>query len=205
MEIVPIHYKVSKPVKNYNEIKTEANELIKLVASSNFKGLYNKAFAIAHAQVSEKPYAFFVVSKDVVDQGMFESQVIINPKILVKLDNVEVAKGIVLNNLVIYEEPCMSFPFRKPKGVTRYNDIKVSYQINSWCGLKTITKEVSGITSQILQHEFDHTEARNIYFTSENPIKWWELLGTPKSKGGTSLDDPDKLGLTKSSDKSIDG
>jgi hypothetical protein len=57
---------------------------------------------------------------------------------------------------------------------------------------------LSGIASEIFQHEYDHTLGKNIFFTSENPVKWWELIGNPKPVGGTSLDQFDPTGLTPS-------
>jgi len=74
--------------------------------------------------------------------------------------------------------------------VDRYNVIKIQYQIPKWNGLylKTITEDASGIKSQIFQHFTDHCNAKNIYFESESPVKWWELIGTPRDKGGKSID-----------------
>ena len=200
MKIVPIHYKISKPVVSYKEINEEAKLMKRFIVFGDFKGIYNKAFAIAHCQVSETPMSFFVVSPEVVTEKMFESQVIINPQIIeanehrniVSQNNsssISSVQGITtIRNVKEYQEPCMSFPFRRPKTVLRYDVIRVKYQIKSIIGLKTIEKELSGLVSEIFQHEFDHMQGKNIYFATENPVKWWELVGQPKSIGGTSLD-----------------
>lgn len=228
MEIIRIHYKVSKPVVSYKEIKEEVELMRRFIVKGAFKGFYNKAFAIAHCQVSETPMSFFVVSPDVMVEKMFQDDVIINPEIIeaplykdisanpevikqlqdkFNLDPEKVKKKMPINipNSIEYQEPCLSFPFRQPKRVLRYNHIKVKYQIPALFGLKVVEQELQGIASEIFQHEYDHTKGQNIYFTSETPTKWWELIGTPKSKGGTSLDNPDDLLLTRSKESPTEG
>jgi peptide deformylase len=220
MEIIKIHYKISKPVAAFKEIKNEAQELVAFIDRGRYKGFYNKAFAIAHCQVSETPYAFFVVSADVINEKMFEDRVIINPEITeaplykeiksseekaqAKLPEGLKAAKIQIPNAIEYQEPCMSFPFRTPKRITRYDVIKVKYQTHGLLGFKTHEAELKGIASEIYQHEFDHLQGKNIYFTSETPVKWWELIGTAKSLGGTSLDAPEGLNLKKSSEKATE-
>ncbi len=221
MKIIPIHYKISKPVKNYKEIKLEAGQMKIFMACGKFEGFYNKAYSIAHCQVSETPMAFFVLAPEVIKEKMFESEVIFNPQIISAkevrdisqdkktLDKMGVAPEVgnanklVIPNVIEYQEPCMSFPFRKPKKVKRYNWIKVSYEIPGFFGLKRVERELEGIASEIFQHEFDHLQGKNIYFESESPVKWWELIGTEKSKGGTSLDNPEELGLNRAKEKAV--
>jgi len=203
MEIIKVHYKISKPVKNWKEIEKEALELLRYLHFGNFKGNWNKAFAISHCQVSETPYAFFVVSQDVLAEKMFESYFIINPEIIEAPATKDVA-GNKVPNEVEYEEACMSFPFRLARRIKRYDYIKVRYQIPTWHGLKTIKRELKGIASEIFQHEYDHLQGRNIYFESETPVKWWELIGKERSKGGTSLEPAESLGLERAKEKTID-
>ena len=204
MEIIKIHYKISKPVASYKEIKKEATEMRRFIVLGKFKGFYNKAFAIANMQVSQTPMAFFVVAPDCIKEKMFADDVIINPEIVESKTHKEIAGSKIVNGIE-YQEPCMSFPFRKPKRVMRYDVIKVKYQIPGFFGfgLKTVEAELKGIASEIFQHCYDLMQGRNIYFESETPVKWWELIGTEKSKGGTSLDDPEGLNLKKSSEKSL--
>lgn len=219
MQIIKIHYKVSKPVSNYKEIKAEVNLMRRFIVRGDFKGFYNKAFVIAHKQVSETPMSFFVVSPDVMEEKMFKSDVIINPEILFSptykevtgdsqlysgksADGKDAKQHIVkMPNGIEYQEPCLSFPFRKPKRLMRYNEITVRYQIKTLFGLKTVDQDLDGLASQIFQHAFDHTQGKNIYFESENPVKWWEQIGKEKSKGGTSLDAPEDLELQRSGQK----
>ena len=218
MEIIKIHYKISKPVVSYKEIKKEAEEMRRFIVLGQFKGYYNKAFSICHCQVSETPMAFFVCAPECVKEKMFVDDVIINPEIVeapahkniagnaeaikkMGLDPDKVqAKAITVPNTIEYQEPCMSFPFRTPKRVKRFDVIKVKYQIKGLLGFKTIEAELKGIASEIFQHEVDHLQGKNIYFTSEQPVKWWELIGTAKSLGGTSLDAPEGLNLKKASE-----
>lgn len=212
MEIIKVHYKVSKPVSSYKEIKEDADKLLRFVERGAFKGFYNKAYAIAHCQVSETPYAFFVVAQEVVNEKMFPSRIIVNPKILEAPLTKEVSApnngggSISVANAIEYQEPCLSFPFRTPKNVTRYDRIKVEYQVLLpfplfFSGLKTVRAELSGIASEIFQHEFDHTQGKNIYFESEAPVKWWELLGQKRPVGGESLDQFDPTGMTPAKEK----
>lgn len=222
MEIIKIHYKMSKPVVSWKEIKEQAELMRRFIVKGQFKGYYNKAFSIAHCQVSETPYAFFVVSPDVMVEKMFAGDVIINPEIVeaplykniagdpeqmkkagFNPDQVK-AQTIRVPNAIEYQEPCMSFPFRTPKRLTRYDAIKVKYQTHGLMGFKTHEAELKGIASEIYQHELDHLQGKNIYFTSETPVKWWELVGTEKSKGGTSLDAPEGLNLKRASENPTD-
>jgi len=214
MQLIPIHYKISKPVSNYKEIAEDAEALRRFIVKGQLKGYYNKAFVLAHAQVCETPMSFFVVAPEVVKEKMFADDVIINPEIVesqtyMELKGAEIKgspetmKGNVFKipNGIEYQEPCLSFPYRAPKRITRYNKIKVKYQIRSFFGMKTIEADLQGIASQIFQHGYDHTQGKNIYFESETPVKWWELIGKDKSKGGTSLDAPEGLGWERAKEK----
>jgi len=188
MQIVPIHYSVSKPVVSFKEIEKQAYEMTSFIVTGPFNGLYNKAFAIAHCQVSETPLAFFVVSPDVIAEKMFESQIIINPKIISSPDFRKV-DTFTYPNKQTFLEPCMSFPFRKPKSIERWGNIQVKYQIKGFWGLKTVKRELIGIASEIFQHETDHINGKNVYFPDTKTYKWWELIGNEKSKGGNSLEE----------------
>ena len=212
MKIIKIHYKVSKPVKSWKEIKKDAEEMKEFLFSGKFEGFYNKAYAVAHCQVSETPYAFFVVAGECVTDNpkmgwykMFESQVIINPRIIDAPLNKILGDGkIQVPNTIEYNEPCLSFPFRRPKRVTRFDEITVEYQVKGrlW-GFRTVKTKLTGIASEIFQHEYDHTIGKNIYFESEKPVKWWELLGNKKPVGGVSLDQFDPTGMTPAKEKEL--
>lgn len=192
-KIIPIHYKLSKPVESFKDIKEKAIATRDFMDSARYEGYYNKAFAIAHCQVDETPYSFFVVSEEVLAEKMFPSRIIINPVILEKkmTREIGVANGISpVNNVVTYEEACMSFPFRQPKKIHRYDRIKIHYQIpTALGGLKSIQEEAMGIKSQIFQHEVEHCNAHNIYFYPSKPVAWWDLIGTERPNiTGSSID-----------------
>lgn len=216
MKIIKVHYKVSKPVSSYREIKSEAKEMLRFIEEGGYEGLYNKAYAIAHCQVSETPMSFFVVAPECVINDpkmnwykMFEDRVIINPEIVEANKSRQIinnGKTSTIPNMVEYQEPCLSFPFRKPKRVERFNYIKVKYQVPRWYGLKTIEAELTGVASEIFQHCYDLTQAKNIYFASETPVKWWELIGNEKpiSKGSSiDVERFDSSGLKPTKEKEL--
>ncbi len=170
MQIVQNHYTPGKKVENYKEIAEIAKEMIAFTNNGVPKGNYDKAYAIAHNQVSEKPFAMFVFSDSAMKEQKWPAQVIINPQIVGALPTIQVGvddkgKPDMRQNVVEYSEGCFSFPFRQPKKVKRFFKIKVKYQIKGklW-GMKTIEEEIEGLKAHIFQHEFQHTQGKNIYF-----------------------------------------
>ncbi len=153
--ILPAHNKPSSPVKNWKEIKEDAIELRKLILKGNFPGHYKDAFAISHAQVSNKPKTFFVINEEIKKGSIkkaFSSWCIINLKI------------VKFSNLVSFEEACMSWPFRKPKKVNRMSIIKAKYQVPFWFGtLRKKTKTLTELSAFIAQHELEHSVGKNVY------------------------------------------
>lgn len=190
IKIAKAHYKLSKRVKNYGEIKKIANEMINFLYSGaeKMEGNYDKVYVLSHAEVSDKPYAFFVCQKELVKAGLFKSQVIINPKIthvsrLIDRQIVDpVSRGLIMQeqeNEIGLKEGCLMFPFRDYKTVNRFYKIGVSYQIPALFGLrlKKIEEVVEGQSAHIFQHHIDHMQGKNIYFSDCPVLKWWELEG----------------------------
>ena len=141
--ILPPHKKQSVPVKEMtDEIKKDIDEMKILINKNEFTN-GQKGYAVAHCQVSKNPLRIFVC----VD-GLFDGTVVINPKILEK------------SELFTAVESCLSFPFRKGIKVKRFNRIKVSYYNEN---MEEITTELTGILSQIFQHEIQHFNGGNIY------------------------------------------
>lgn len=181
MEIVKSNYAISKPVKRYSEIRKEAEEMKRLVDTSKFKGYYEAAYAISHCQVSDRPYAFFVVPEYFTKkERLFKHRVFINLQILeaplyLKQATIAGQGDINAPNSADTEEACMSFPFRMAKKVVRYDKIRVRYQVPVLGGLfmRTITQWATGLLSQIYQHEYEHALGNNIYFKTETPREWW--------------------------------
>jgi peptide deformylase len=171
MQIVKNHFAPGKQVKKYSEIEAIVEEMIPFVDGGVLKGEYDQAYAVAHCQVSEDPFSFFVVGSKYVDGGMWPAHAIINPQILEANSTIivgkdeETGKPDRRNNIVEYMEGCFSFPFRKPKRVKRCYRIKVKYQIKGKLGrLKTVTEEIEGLKAHIYQHEFQHCCGGNIHF-----------------------------------------
>ncbi len=173
MQIIKIHYKISKPVERYSEIAKDAENLKQFIVSGPFKGLWRKAYGLAHCQVSESPMAFFVLIPELVE--VFGSQVIINPEIVNAPIKVSAGAFQEIPNANEFQEGCMSFPYRHMKRMIRFNIIDVRYQIKGVFGFKTIEKRLEGQESQMFQHEYDHLQGKNIFFESEKPWKWWEV------------------------------
>lgn len=174
MEIVPIHYKVSEPVRKYFEIEDDAANMMQMLDVRGFRGHHAAGYALAHCQVSENPRNFFVLDRALIEDGSFEDRVIINPRILKaplyeeKRKPTDLEKVLGMNrrpNYKEYEEGCLSFPFRKGKRLNRFNRIKVTYQVKGgWFGFKRRTRWLDGLASQVFQHEYDHCQGKNIYF-----------------------------------------
>lgn len=174
LSVVLPHYIVSKKVKRFRDIEDQANQMIELLEVGKFEGYYPKGYALAHCQVSNDPWAFFVVLQDLVDKGDFEHPVIINPRVIqapIYKEIKETDKQIGLPrefqepNAAKCTEGCLSFPTRRAKTLNRFDRIQVTYQIpGGLFGLKRVTKWLTGLPSQIFQHEFDHTQGQNIFF-----------------------------------------
>ncbi|MCK9578715.1 peptide deformylase [bacterium] len=154
MIIIPIHYLKSLPVENWEQIKIQAEELKKFMDDNNGTFDGREGCALHHSQVSDKPFNFFVVNRKLIPELVFKYRIIINPK-LIKGEGMKIKMP----------EGCMSFPFRKEKYVERYYKVRVEYQVPVMFGkLKTITENLTGLQSQVFQHECDHGEGKNIYF-----------------------------------------
>jgi len=167
MELLrPAHNIPSSKVRNWREIKKEAQELRDLVNRTGFTGYYDKAFAISHCQVSKEPKWFFVVRKDALD---------LNGKSVVK----QIGSDVIVNAEIVesgvpvqWKEACMSFPFRNPKNTKRFADIKVRYQVPIF-GLFLMwrTKRFKELVAFIFQHEQDHAVGKNIYGMNNQEVK----------------------------------
>lgn len=141
--ILPPHRIQSKPVVVFHEqMQKDAAEMKKLLQSQSFPN-GQKGYAISHCQVSNDPYRFFVVLKQ-----LFDEEIIVNPKILEKDER--------FTNL----EACLGYPFRGDKKVSRYNKIRVRYQNTK---LETKEVELTGFKACIMQHELAHMQGVTIY------------------------------------------
>ena len=152
--MIKIHYTPSTSVTSWGEIIDAARELMQLVDSDTFPGNKTEAIAIHHAQVSEKPCAFFAVNAKYVESFELTRRLIINPRI-VSVDQ---------RSVVYLKEACMSFPYRAGKHVLRYGRITVEYHIPIIGELEKLVEECAGLKAIVFQHEIDHQQGKNIYF-----------------------------------------
>lgn len=148
--ILPLHHKIAEPVKNWREVKKEALEMVKFIDAKNFKGYWEDAYAISHAQVSNNPKKMFVLNAK--KEKRWGGRIIINLKIRKSSDP------------SIFPEGCMSFMFRQMKRVERFAHIDVTY----WTPFMNLFliphwKHFKNIDAFIAQHENDHANGINIY------------------------------------------
>lgn len=128
--------------------------MLALLNGDDFRGLYRDGFALSHAQVSEKPFNFFVTHRSFRDTM---PDIICNLKILERIEPYTVP------------EACLSYPHRPPIKLKRFWRVIVEYdeptQYLGWHpgGLKTEQRAFDGLVAQMLQHEFDHAHGTNIY------------------------------------------
>lgn len=155
MQIIrPCHNIPAEQVKNWKEIKKEALELRKFIKKPEVEGYYKAAYAISHAQVSNKPKNFFVLSEVTADRKlikMFGSWCIINLKI------------VQFGDPVYWKEACMSFPFRIERRVDRMNKITVKYRVPFFFWSRPVVRKFEGLPAFICQHETEHGAGKNIY------------------------------------------
>lgn len=120
----------------------------------------NQHYAIHHSQFSSDPYNFFVVNPKLFGEKESDIMVVVNPEILEKDSSTK--KKV--------REACMSFPFRVGIEVTRYDRIKVRYQVPTpdGKGMKTKEEYVEGFMAQIFQHEIQHGHGQHIYIGSKS-------------------------------------
>jgi len=123
-----------------------------VMVQQEFSGENEKAIALAHAQVSEDSFAFFVVRPDVAESvGM--PTMVINASIVTKEAPCESFEG------------CMSFPHRKQRRVPRYAEIEVIYETPNERGkLEPRREKYAGLLAIMFQHEVQHAMGKNIFY-----------------------------------------
>lgn len=145
--IIPPHGKLSVPVLKWSEIKADALAMVRRIEAGKFEdGLWKEAYALSHSQISHFPKSFFVVNWKIAEvRKAFRYNIIINPEITSR------------DSFTLFEEACMSEPWRKPIKKKRYTLIKVTYWVPGWFGrLRKITETHVGLPAYIFQHELEH-------------------------------------------------
>lgn len=144
--------KNTMPVESFDQIKEDVEVMLKMVDAGIIKeGKTVDAWALHHSQISDTPFNFFVINKGLRD-AFNGRRVIVNPKITDQQD------------LVPFEEECVSLHTDKPFRTRRFENIKVEYQYPKGDGtLKFPHKDfLIGFPAFVFQHEFDHGRGRNI-------------------------------------------
>lgn len=159
MQIISPHKKVSRLVKpeDVNRVYRDSEEIYKMLNTQI--GMYNRFFAIAHAQCEEEdPLRFFVLNNLTEEFKRWPELVIINPVIVRHT-----------NNEVDSEEACASYAKLPITKVKRWNKCEVEFsplqfdQENKPVIGKRKTMNLSGKISKVFQHEVDHLNAKYIY------------------------------------------
>lgn len=152
----------SKKVLEFATIMQDAkamNRLLCTYVDMGGKGP-DQHYAIHHSQISSDPYNFFVVNPKMFGEKESDVMVVVNPEILEKDSSTK--KKV--------REACMSFPLRRGIEVTRYDRIKVRYQVPTpnGKGMKQKEEYVEGFMAQIFQHEVQHAHGQHIYIGSNS-------------------------------------
>lgn len=154
--IIPAHDKKAKNVIDLAHIKEAIDDMKDWLSANsvrlNKEGDSIRSVALAHAQVSNDPYNFFVVAAP-YKHFFNDRRVIINARIL------------EVEGETDFEEGCLSFPHQETVKTRRFNRIKVEYQVPRADSktMKTSTEWFEGIPAFIIQHEADHAKGINIF------------------------------------------
>ena len=141
----PVLHEPTMPF-NFDNPPVDPDQLFALLAEMMIE---KKGMGLAANQVG-LPYSVFVIGDPTNAEGIIP---VFNPQILGRSGEKYYA-----------EEGCLTYPGLYVK-IKRYNQIRTRYTTNANV---TDTIKLSGITSRIFQHEFDHLEG--IRFTSRaNP------------------------------------
>ena len=111
-------------LKHTEGIQNAVDQMQLILDMGRFPGKHRYAFALHHAEVSKKPFNFFVMHKDY--EYLFGTRVIINPKILER-------RG----DRIVNVEGCLSFPFREMIRVQRHPKVMAQYEVSNPDGTRT--------------------------------------------------------------------
>lgn len=145
----------AKKVERFEQVRVDARDMLVLLNGDNFQGKWRDGFALSHAQVSEKPFQFFVTHrswKDVLPE------IICNARIIDEMEREP------------FREACLSYPHRDAISKQRYWRIVAEFDIPTWTsgvpfatGLKHEQQTFDGIAAIIFQHEIEHARGVDMY------------------------------------------
>ena len=142
LQIIPPHHKKSREVTK-EDLETVKNAVEGMVKLCNTPiGKFQGGYAVAHCQVEEKdPLRFFVTNR---------GEVIINPVITKHT-----------NQILKKQEGCLSYADIGMCEVERFNKCEVDYTSLEEFP-KIIKGSLSGINSQVFQHEIAHFDGKYV-------------------------------------------
>lgn len=120
-------YAISKPVKNYKQVKDIVERMIVWLDTNNgrFENKWKTAYAISHCQVADEPFNFFIVMREMLGKNNIEVKG--ETKAMNKKNYYFPAQAIF--NAVILETPEKMEATIPKREVTKDKDGKVSTQI----------------------------------------------------------------------------
>lgn len=139
-------------VESMDQIGEDAIKMAEALAQGGFPGKYKQAFAIAHQQVRNPHYRFFVVNRSAAD-AFGGHTLILNPQIA----NVE-------GKTELKREFCLTHPYKHAKTVQRHEAVDAMWIDKD---LKIVRMRLEGIAAQVFQHEVDHCDGRTVWIEAE--------------------------------------
>lgn len=143
------HKVLSREVTKEDLERVKADAIVMAAITKVPQGIYSKAYAVAHSQVTDTdPLCFFVTKDD---------ETICNPKII---SQTKIKRPML--------EGCMSFAEEQKKFVFRPYKITVEFQYITEEGSlsEPVTETYKGIEAEVFCHEIEHF--KGIYIYDEN-------------------------------------
>lgn len=159
------------------EITKDYPNLTQLIADMFDTMERSKGVGLAAPQINKAIRLFIIDSQKMYDEGDKETglrEVFINPTMIEET-----------GKIWAYEEGCLSIPGIR-EDVYRHEKIKMEYYDQNF---KKHTKEFSGMTARVIQHEYDHIEGK-LFVDHLKPLRRSLLKGKLEkiSKGIVSVD-----------------
>ena len=159
------------------EINKDYPQLDKLISDMFETMEKSKGVGLAAPQINKLIRLFVVDSNRMYDENAKPEgirEVFINARMIDEL-----------GKEWIYEEGCLSIPTIR-EDVSRQEKIKIEYYDQSF---KKHTKEFTGLTARVIQHEYDHIEGK-LFIDRIKPLKRTLLKGKLEkiSKGLVDVD-----------------
>lgn len=139
-------------VEDIEAIKEDVDKMVAALAAGGFAGKYKQAYAIAHQQIKNPHFRFFVVNPAV--RQLFSDHVLIISPEIVSFEGKPVLK----------HEHCLTHPLKNAKAVERHETVFATWIDRE---LKIVNVRLTGIAAQVFQHELDHCNGRTVWLAPE--------------------------------------